>query len=97
MVVCKITSPPKMEGLLYRSIQKQFRSFFKRHLNKMAGTFFGTQAATFAKVEIKLISSGCGRFFNGIVRAVHKTVAAVETESATETALGFIDDLIPID
>jgi hypothetical protein len=53
----------------------------------MAWTFFGTQSASFAKIEVKFVFSPRRRYLNGIVRAVHIAIAAIETEPATKTAL----------
>ena len=71
-------------------------SFFECHLNEAAGAFFGAQAATLAKIKIKSVSSGSGRFFNGIVRTVHKTVAAIKAKPAAETAPGLGDNLAAV-
>ena len=60
---------------------------FKRHINVMAGTLFGTKTASLTKIQVKFVQSRFLGDFYGIVRAVHVTIAAMETETAAETAL----------
>ena len=62
----------------------------------MAGTFFGTQSTSLAEVQIEFVSPGGRRYLYGRVRAVHITVAAVETETAAETAFRFFDNIFQI-
>ena len=75
--------PSRAEGFFSSAFKATNGSFFQGHLDVTAGAFFGTQAATLAKIQIKFISSGSLRFFNGVVRAIHVAIAAIKTEPAT--------------
>jgi hypothetical protein len=55
---------------------------FKGHLNIVARAFPGTQAASLAKIVIKFVHACSRRYPDSVVRAVHETIIALETEAA---------------
>ena len=60
----------------------------------MARAFFCTQTTSLAEVVVKLVKSAGFRFFNGIVRAIHITVAAIETEPAAKASFCLYNNII---
>jgi hypothetical protein len=46
----------------------------------MTGAFIDAKAAALAEIVVKFIFPGGWGRFDGVIRAVHQTVAAVETE-----------------
>ena len=69
---------------------------FKGHFNIVARAFPGTQATSLAKIVIKFIHACRWRYLDGVIRAVHETIVALEAESATQTTACFSDDLIAV-
>ena len=69
---------------------------FKGHFNIVARAFPGTQATSLAKIVIKFIHACRWRYLDGIIRAVHETIVALEAEAATQTTACFSDDIIAV-
>ena len=69
---------------------------FKGHFNIVARAFPGTQATSLAKIVIKFIHACRWRYLDGIIRAVHETIVALEAEATTQTTACFSDDILTV-
>jgi len=63
----------------------------------VAGALFGTEAASFAEIQIELVQPGFWRDLNRVVRTVHVAIATVKTLSTAETSFSLIDDRLEIE
>lgn len=71
--------------------------FLQCHLDIVARTLLGAKTASLAEIQIEFVQSSFRRDLNRIVRAIHETVATVETLSTAETSFRLIYNRLRIE